>query len=48
MRDLNDLVYFITDGNALITATMIVKLVLIMAGMELFTCVCGLIANMRK
>lgn len=45
---MDSLVQWLTQGSSVIDAFFIAKLVLVMMGLELFTCCCGLLARMRK
>lgn len=45
---MEDMVLWLTQGSPVIDALFIAKLVLVMMGLELFTCVCGMLAKIRK
>lgn len=45
---MEELVYFLTQGSPTIDALFIARLVLVMMGLELLTCICGMLAQIRK
>ena len=45
---MEELVLWLTQGSPAIDALFIAKLVLVMMGLELFTCICGMFAKIRK
>ena len=45
---MEELVMYLTQGSGAIDAFLIVRLVVVMMGMELFTTACGLLGNMKR
>lgn len=45
---MEDLVLWLTQGSPVIDAFFIARLVLVMMGLELITCMCGMLAKLRK
>lgn len=45
---MESMVYWLTSGSPVIDAMFIAKLVLVMMGLELLTCMCGMLAKLRK
>lgn len=45
---MEDLVMWLTQGSPAIDAFFIAKLVLVMMGLELFTCICGLLGKAKR
>lgn len=45
---MEDLVMWLTQGNPVIDAFFVARLVLVMMGLELITCMCGLLANAKR
>jgi len=39
---------WLTQGSPVIDAIFIAKLVFVMMGLELFTCICGMLAKVRR
>lgn len=45
---MEDLVLWLTQGNSAIDALFLAKIILVMMGLELLTCVCGLLAKAKR
>ena len=45
---MEELVFWLTQGSPAIDALFIARLVLVMMGLELITCMCGMLAKLRK
>ena len=45
---MEDLVLWLTQGSSAVDAMFIARLVLVMMGLELFTCICGLLAKAKR
>lgn len=45
---MEDLVMWLTQGSPVVDALFIARLVLVMMGLELLTCICGLLSNARR
>lgn len=45
---MEELVLWLTQGSPVIDAFFIARLVLVMMGLELLTCICGLLANAKR
>ena len=45
---MEEMVLWLTQGNPAIDALFIARLVLVMMGLELITCMCGMLAKLRK
>lgn len=45
---MNELIMWLTQGSGVIDAMFIARLVLVMMGLELITCMCGMLAKLRK
>lgn len=45
---MEEMVYWLTQGSPVIDAFFIARLVLVVMGLELLTCVCGLLAKAKR
>ena len=45
---MEELVLWLTQGSPVIDALFIARLVLVMMGLELITCMCGMLAKLRR
>lgn len=45
---MEELVFWLTQGSPVVDALFIARLVLVMMGLELITCMCGMLAKLRK
>ena len=45
---MDELVLWLTQGSPVIDALFIARLVLVMMGLELITCMCGMLAKLRR
>lgn len=45
---MEELVLWLTQGSAVIDAFFVARLVLVMMGLELLTCICGMLAKAKR